>query len=379
VDLMFDVVTLQAFNPNYVARLTNDAAEQSRETLRVLAPGEDCRLAWQELRNKYEVFTLVKNVRTLVNEPADGDFPLGELIERAYALGAYPDLWAVEGLGHDYAARLWRVGDPIRGILTDARSSVLPVKSLTMMHAGLGLAFAERLMEIVTPYSPAAEIRRVLDEFITLCRDNSRAGYVGAAYESLGLVTRTWHARMVSIVDRQLREIDEEVAGYFWHGVGRALYFLPIYFVPGLLSPWRAVEREPPDDFAGRNALAGLAWAMTLVNMRQPEIMANLLRHRGARLSQTDAFANGVSSSIIVGHDITPGDIYITAFCRYQPSASEPRLMELWNDLVGRPCRDALARFYPVLQRHDRLGEVFHYQSLPRLIARLEGGAGAEN
>ena len=74
--------------------------------------------------------------------------------------------------------------------------------------------------------------------FVQLCRDNSRPGYEGAAYESLGLVARFWNSPLVPVVDRVLCKIAPEVLGYFWHGVGRSLNFLPLYAVPGVLSPW---------------------------------------------------------------------------------------------------------------------------------------------
>jgi len=147
IDLMFDTLTLQAFAPSYVSRVTTEIAAQSRDTLRVFTSADNARLAWQELKNNYEVFNLVKNVSSLLNIPDEGrDFDLAKLVEAAYALGEYPDLWAVEGLGHDYAMTFWGKGKSVRGILTEGQARSLPAKSLTMMHAGLGLAFAQQLM-----------------------------------------------------------------------------------------------------------------------------------------------------------------------------------------------------------------------------------------
>jgi hypothetical protein len=378
VDLSFDTLTLRAFTPSYISRLTSDIVEQSQESLRTFSSAENVRLAWQELKNNYEVFNLVKNVSSLLNIPSeDKDFNLGQLVAEAYELGAYPDLWAVEGLGHDYAMiffPLWGKGQPVRGILTDERASVLPAKSLTMMHAGLGLAFAQQLMNRITPYSPAADIRSVLHEFIQLVNDNSKKGYEGAAYESLGLVTRFWHSQMVNLVERHLWEVEPEAVSYFWHGVGRAHYFLPIFFVPGLLSPWLVIEREASHELALFNMIAGLAWATTIVNVRQPQIMENFLKNQGEQVSQTPAFTNGVMSTLIMGIDITPDDVYIKQFLQYQPNPADQRVVKLWNDLVGRPANDAVQRTYPVLREHQRLGEVFHYQNLLELAERLQMG-----
>lgn len=372
VDLTFDALTLRALNPAYAEELSEAVVRETSSALTNWVSDENRRLALAELRNKYEVYNLVRNVRSLLSVPESGDFPLGELIEKAYVLGAYPDLWAVEGLGHDYTTAVWEVGKPLRHLLTDANAQALPAKSLTMMHAGMGLAFAEKLLPQLTPYSSDAEFRRVLAQYVTLCRENARAGYIGAAYESLGLVARTWHPQLVEKIDWHLAAVSEELLGYFWHGVGRALYFLPLYFVPGILSAWNAARREPPHEIGRRNAVAGLAWATTLVNMRQPEIMLRLLRQHGAQLIQNDAFADGVAAACVTGWDITPGDAYIAAFCQYQPASSDARLNALWQELAADSCRNALQRFHPVLQKHDRLGEVFRYQSLAALVARLD-------
>ena len=370
-DIFFDALTLQAFHPNYLSNLTSAVIEQSQDTLQHFSSAENARLAWQELRNNYEVFNLVKHVSSLLHVPSDNTtFDLKQLIQDAYALGAYPDLWAVEGLGHLYALTFWNRGRPIRGILTDVSPDVLPAKSLTMMHAGLGLGFAQQLMNTITPYSPPEEIRRVLQQFVTLVDDNARPGYEGAAYESLGLVTRFWHSQMVPVVEEHLQQFAPHVLGYFWHGVGRSLYFLPLYFVPGLLSPWLAIEREAPHEFALLNMTAGLAWATTIVNVRQPELLENFIRMRGDQISRTPGFTNGLMSTLIMGIDITPGDTYIMQFLDYVPKRSNA---ELWERLVAQPARDAVHRIHPILKQHECLGEVFQYHaSLPELAASCE-------
>ena len=378
VDLMFDTATCRAFTPAYLSRLTANIVAQSQETLRVFTSLENARLAWQELRNNYEVFNLVKHVSSLLNIPAKGkDFDLEKLIAQAYALGAYPDLWAVEGLGHDYTMTffpLWREGKPVRGIMTDGQAGVLPSKSLTMMHAGLGLAFAQQLLPRITPYSATSDVQKVLCEFATLVKDNSRPGYEGAAYESLGLVTRFWHSQMVKNVDKNLCEVEPEIVSYFWHGAGRAHYFLPIFFVPGLLSPWLAIEREAPHKVALDNLTAGLAWATTIVNIRQPRILENFLKYQYNQISKPEAFSNGVMSTLIMGIDITPDDVYINNFLKYRSDALDQRTAQLWDKAVGRPANEAVQRIYPLLKKHGCLGEIFHYQDLGQLVDQLEVG-----
>src|SRR5205085_11416799 len=138
----------------------------------------------------------------------------------------------------------------------------------------------------------------------------------------------------------------------------------------GLLSPWLAVEREAPHELALLNMTAGLAWAMTIVNVRQPEIMENFLRTQGEQAARSPAFTNGLMSTLIMGIDITPGDVYITRFLEYRPDPRDRRVAELWDRLVAGPGREAVDRVHPVLQRRGRLGEVFHYHpSLTDLAA----------
>jgi hypothetical protein len=381
VDLTFDSLTPGTLNSDYVSKVTAEFLEQSREALAVFTSTENAQIAWQQLKNNYEVFNLVKNASGSLHVPAGGkEFDLARLVAAAYAAGAYRDLWLIEGLGHDYAMSFfprWGKNEPVRGILTEGPARELPDKSLTMMHAGLGLAFAQQLMNRITPYSPASDVRQVLAEFIKLVKNNSRKGYAGAAYESLGLVTRFWHSQLMTVVDQELHKLDPELPGYFWHGAGRAHYFLPIFFVPGLLSPWSAVERESPHELALQNMIAGLAWATAIVNVRQPKIMENFLKTQGARVASNPAFSNGVMSTLIMGLDITPGDVFIERFLQYRPDGSDSTVRQLWEELIARPAHEAVYSVYPILKKHRRLGEVFRYQNLRGLADRLQKGAGA--
>jgi len=363
LDLAFDTLSLRAFSTEYVRHLTGGLAQQSAETLRTLTPGNDLRLAWQQLQNNFEVYNLVKQVAGKLGIPPSGIFDLPEMIERSYALGQYPDLWAIEGLGHDYVAMFWN-RKPLNGILLPENTPNVPDSAMTMLHAGMGLFFAQTLLPKISPYVPAGEIRQTLEQFVSLVRANSRPGYEGAALESLGLVTRTWHSRLVKTVDRHLREMDSDVASFFWHGIGRALYFLPIHFVPGFYSPWLSANTEPPDDMARRNTFAGLAWATALVNIRQPQILASIVRYHRETFTQDDAFTNGVVSTMIMASDITPHDVYVRSFLSYEPGPESGELAELWNRLVKRPSEAAVYSYYPILQQKHHLEEVFHYADL---------------
>jgi hypothetical protein len=308
--------------------------------------------------------------------PATGVFDLAGLVERAYSLGAYPDLWAVEGLGHVYADRYWERGEGFQDILGNDRARGIPKSSLTMLHAGVGLSLARHLLQGATPYDAPEQLRDRACAFLRCCHENSRPGYEGAAIESLGLVTRTWHAQLVPPIDAALSEIDPRARDHFWHGAGRALYFHPLYIVPGAFSPWRAIDDEPPDPMARLNMKAGLAWATVLVNCRQPDILMQVIRERGLALAADDAFASGAAAAIVMASDVTPSDEFIEALCAYPPGAHGDAA-NLWASLIGDPCRAGL-RAQPMLADRGGLGEVFRYQRFPDWFERaghLDGTA----
>ncbi len=373
VDLAFDVATLSLSDA--FARAT-EWTRQAQDGARTLATPSGVELASLQARNNFEVYSLVKNIRSRLRVDRGPDVRIADLVDRAYALGPYADLWAIEGLGHDYTdLRLDRDGASA-GIMRDGPAAALRPSSLTMMHAGLGLALAERVLKPLTPCSPAREFRDAVSGFLAACQAHSRPGYVGAAYESLGLVARTWHPRLVTPVAAALLDIDERVAAYFWHGAGRALYFLPTYIVP-VLSPWRAADREAPHALAHDNLYAGLAWAWTLVNIRHPRIMAGLLTTRGRRVQQSDAFVNGFASAVVVAIDITPNDPYVQRFVSYAPAPNSDAA-EAWNSTIVPAARAALNWYHPVLQDHAALDAVFSYTDLSAVVRALERRGASE-
>jgi len=368
IDLTAGLLTRDALNPGAVARGTSAALRQAWDVLRFLASGADLRLAWQEFIDKIQVFRWVIDVGTILRLPPEGTYvPLADLVGRAYALDEFEALWAIEGAGHYYGDSFWGRGEPPRGLLTGPEADAVPAKALTMLHAGIGLAFAKNLLEKVTPQTAGRDVETTLRLFIALCHANSRPGYVGAALESLGLVTRSFHPQeLVPILDRYLAVLDVEAQAYYWHGVGRSIYFSPTYFLPFGRTPWRAVEMahgEAPHELGRLNAVAGLTWAVTLVNMRRPQVMEAVLNTHGEEFARDGAFANGISSSIIMRYDTTPDAPFITAFCGHQPSGPA-RLAQLWWQLVRGPCEEGLGKLYPALKQSQRLGEVFRYQPL---------------
>jgi hypothetical protein len=374
-------VMLDMLNPKQTAKSTAAMMSWSTEILKSVGPGKDGRLAWQELRNKLTVFNLVYNIPKTLNLPSDPPYPpLSELVARAYELDQYPALWAVEGLGHYYGDTFWKKKEVPRNALTEPQD--LPDGSLTMLHAGLGMAIAQHFMKGVNHLSATSDIRQALKQIVLLCRENSKPGYEGATIESLGLISRsgafygeTRPDEMVQIIGHILEEMDPEAYGYFWHGVGRSIYFSPINFLPGYGAIWHPVEmirREAPDRIAKLNAFAGLSWGVTMVNIRHPHIVANLLKHLNTdEETEREGFTNGVRSGLMMRQDTTPDAPFIANMYMQAPDSSSAEFNAKWHDLVQLPCEEALQNYYPKLKENHHLGDIFQYRNFPDLMDQI--------
>jgi hypothetical protein len=340
----------------------------------LFVPGRRAAVAWREAKNKAWIMELVNNIEKLLASQGT-DRPLRELVDLCYRMGTFPALWAVEGLGNFWAEKFRREGRPLKALLTDASLVDLPDGSMTMLHAGIGLCFAKRSLEGLTAESPQDQLRNALRKFIELVDGSSRPGYAGCAYESLGLVTLVLHTpEMARALDTILAGINPVVATYMWRGAGRALYFHPKNFIPGIKCPWRGIgmSREiAPHETARRNLRAGIAWATTVVNMRNPEIMETVLRYQGESDPEREEFVNGVQCSMIMRYDTSPDDPYIRSFIDHVPSG-DTGLAKLWERDIRKTCDLAVSKVHPVLKRKQKLEEVFHFQSLSTLMEKLQ-------
>ncbi len=339
-DLLSDTLT-----PSRWSRAVSQMAERSMHAARFASPGPGGSLARQELKNKLEVYGLVKGARGKIGLPPAGEpFPLLPYVERAYELGSYRALWIIEGLGHDFAETALKHPRTSPGLLRTAAVAGLPENSLPMLHGGLGLACAEHVLARLTPMSSTAEARGAVERFVELCRDHAMERYVDSAIEALGLDARCFFPDLVPVIERGLVELDDAVLHqYFWHGVGRALYFLPVQCIPGYGSLWHAVEmseREAPNSTARASALAGVSYAFIMVNMSHPALVEGVLRDHGEALHGT-AFADGAVAAILMRQKITPDAAVLECLADHRPNR---KVSAIWNEMVGSPCRQALGR-----------------------------------
>lgn len=370
IDGFFNLLRPQTWMPNNILRTSFSVLRQTIQVLQLVQP-DQASLAWQELRNKLEVFMMVKNLPSTLHLPSDRLPPLPEMVEKAYSVPEFQALWAVEGLGHYYADLSWKLNGVPHGLLFEENAYV-PEKSLLMLHAGLGMAFADRLLGNLTSEASAEQFRETVRFFLATCQNNCRKGYLGAALESLGLITRDFYPDFVQRVDQALRQVGPEFLGFFWHGVGRAMYFSREYFLPILCTVWTGVDSEASNAPDRLSAMAGLAWGVAMVNLRQPPIVENVVRSYFEQSDLAEGFSNGVVSSLIMRANMTPGTQMVETFYQHRPSSGSRNLALAWEQRVADPSRKALHDYYPVLEQHRALDQVFRYQDLAALVSYLQ-------
>ncbi len=152
----------------------------------------------------------------------------------------------------------------------------------------------------------------------------------------------------------------DDFSGTEW---GRSLYFVPTYFVTVGGAHERALRSaiaEAPTLEDRRNAVAGLVWAVTLVNVRQPAVLRNLLR-AADNIRMPGAVKNGIASALMVWKHMVPDDVdFLPPYSRTAPGSS--RDARLWNDFVVAASDHAFAEVFPSLLQQGRLATVFQYR-----------------
>jgi hypothetical protein len=365
-----EILAVDALAPRGVMKTMLELMWSSAEIVKTITAQGSHHVAWSEFQNKLHSYYLFESVDWILDISPNTRPSLPGVLSKTSRLGPFFSVWATEGVGHYVSDWYFAQGQLPTQLLSSPETQDLPAATMVPLHAGLGLSLAEASLR-ETNRSDCG-VPGLIDVFVELCQGSARKGFLGEAYEALGLACRTLYPHLMGAIDRQLALRDEALLAYFWHGVGRAIYFAPTNFLPFRNVPWatglQACSLEPPHTLGRRNAAAGFAWALTLVNMRQPEVMASFLRQHVNNISSSDAFSNGVSSAVIAWHDSAPGDHDLVPFRNFQPD--DPCENDLWKRYIKPSCDDAL-RYHSVITQHNALGEIFRYQDLPEFIRNL--------
>ena len=308
---------------------------------------------------------------------------LADRVARVYEREPETAPFRLERVCYDFVNAAWRRGSEPRALL--AGGAPLPEASLVLLHAGLGMALARRLLRPLGAGSPAAELDARMRRFMALARDNSRPDLEPVAIEAAGTIVRMFLPRLRVGVARWMRTAEPDREGFYWHGVGRAAYFLPASSLPrsgAMRHALKICRREPPDAATRLDALAGLAFAVTMINWHQPWLIERLFRlvaeepeaagmppGESAEPGEVDAFASGVAACVIARRITIPAAPPPPLFAYAPPDAAGSRRVELWDGRVRRPCLAALAQLYPQLAARGQLGCFARFQRLAPLLA----------
>jgi hypothetical protein len=361
VDFLRNVLNLNAFTPRYMLKTAFDVMLQSTDMVKSITP-EGGRHSLQEFHNKLQAFYLFEYVDSILGF-TEGEVPnLIDMLYRTHSLGPFFSVWATEGVGHYYAYQFATSSRSPRGILSDAIN--VPAENLIPLHTGMGLALAEVLLNRHS--APEA----LADAFVQFCQSNSRHEYWPAAIEALGLVVRNLRPEWIAPIDRHFSNNDD-LRAYFWHGIGRGHYFVVVNSLPRWSSPGQGFEMclQSPHALARLNALSGFAWAMTLVNLRHPEIIASWLDRYSAMITG-DAVANGISSALLVWAFSAPDAYLIRALAQHQPSGGNSYLPHIWEDQVQQSAHRVLE--CRTVNASPETAKIFRYQPLAQFAAKCK-------
>jgi hypothetical protein len=158
--------------------------------------------------------------------------------------------------------------------------------------------------------------------------------------------------------------MDSNLALYFWHGVGRAMYFSPDSFLPVRNLGWsnlNSARSLPPSRIARVNAVAGLAWAVTLVDLQRPRIIEVFVQGCSGQEWEVQAMANGVTSAATVWLDYSGQPAEVEKLCVHQPAGRFQR-PAIWDDVVRQPCTNLLNGPTTDFAQRGQVDQIFQYQ-----------------
>jgi len=330
-----------ALDPRQLARAGLLTARFGSELLDSFWRGPEVAIGYTELDNKVRAFHFFESVVSHLELDRTALAPAGAIRDAQRRLGHEQAVWATEGIGYELFVREHQAGRNPSGLLSGPAEGV-PDGSWTVLHTGMGMALAEARLQGISNGAGSGQLVERLTEYIGACEEVSRTGFAELAFEPLGLVAGLLRPALVGPIAEQLEGIGEPWSDLFWHGLGRGLYFLPANLNPRRSAPWAGLaraRREPPHEAGRRGAAAGFAWAVTLVNLRRPEVVESFLVHHGDLADRGDPVAQGVLSALLLWYETTRGSRELRRFVAH---VAAPERRHLWQRVLREPYENAV-------------------------------------
>jgi hypothetical protein len=275
-------------------------------------PGQKAK--WQEFDRTVSSFRFFR-LASLLLRGTDRGSSLGVTVDLLHRRDLYAGLWAVEGVGYRRAETY----GPRSDLLSAAVTRGLPAGTLLPLHVGAGLELARRGL---SEDNLTRGVDTAMNRLLRSIEESSTEGCVGVGIEAIGLHVRTLLSHRLLEIDDVVRSRGASIRAWFWHGVGRALYFLfprAVYGDPAE-GGWGRVVLEAPDSEALGPLQAGFVWALSLVNTGEPQVIESFLQRHGAELDQ-DVFEHGVVGTTLVWHSWAGVETRLERLLRYQPES----------------------------------------------------------
>jgi hypothetical protein len=291
-----------------------------------MSPDADRRAGWQELGNKLEAFRAFEHADALLGVPMS--IGVEELLARAEALPLPLGVWVAEGVGYHVTVAACAGGQ------WPPRACEIPDWAAIPWSAGMGAALAAAVLDPLLDAS-TVRVEQAISDFESACRDSIGPDHLGVALEAFGFAVRSMYAELMTAIAATLDSVRPAFAPFFWHGAGRAMYFAPTASFPVSTGSRQAMDEvlltTPPGRRA--NAMAGCAWAATLVNLGHPPVLERLMLAIVERPQWIDACRLGIQSALEVWRRCAPGDPALREVLTHQPDDVCAR--EAWNDVLS--------------------------------------------
>jgi hypothetical protein len=345
---MFDVLT-----PRNLFRTALDVGMMSARALESAAGESRDRARWAELRNRLHAYKLFQYADYTLGGTELPGLDLAIIIGRTSPLDPADRVWTAEGAGYRWAEANAGAGrEPLLAPVSVPEWTQIP------LHAGTGLSIATHTLSST---EATERPQRTAEVLVERSARSAVSGFERVAFESVGLVLRNLYPHLLPDISSVVAAGGKVLQACLWHGIGRGTYFAPSNWGPAQSSIRNAlagIEAQTRDASSRSNATAGLIWALNLVNLRTPEVLAAAVAAVG-RQCDAEAFANGIMSSLVVWQHAAPGDSAVTRLIEYEPD--EP-VRRLWDSLVRRPAELAV-RAFPDLVHRRRLADVFYCEA----------------
>lgn len=352
------VISEGAFRSKWLSPALHQFSSAALSSSEQISPSSSLRSEFRETRNKLHAFHYFTCADAYVRTSGSWSEQTADCRRQ----GSYSSIWLLEGIGARLA-RASRPGVSLRD-LADVPNAIAETRMA--LHTGAGTIYAREAVQGGVRSSGERGLNIAIEKFLEEAGSLAYPGYRRFIVEALGLVVRNLHPELMARVSNLLASRSEEDQSLFWHGSGRGFYFNPLQLMPvRRFRHWILDQsiNEAPNSEAVNNLVAGFFWALTLVNVRNPEVVADFLRRLPVNrwTVHTGAICDGVSAALLVWEHLTREDRLTESFIDYLVSGSGG-LRQFWVEEIGTLANSRLLRQNEAEQDEQRIADLYSFQ-----------------